>query len=314
MRIGKRVIIHSGSVIGSDGFGFARTADESGLPVYIKKYHSGTVEIGDDVEIGALVAVDRALSGVTRLGKGVKLDNLVQVAHNVEIGDGTVVASQVGIAGSSTIGRYGVIGGQAGVKDHVAVGNGVILATRVGIYRNVPDGSVMAGSIPAMPHKVFLRVQSLFKRLPENPGSDQKTGAPSSIRPQGKLMIHPTAVIHPGAVIGNNVSIGPYSVIGEHVVLGDECEIRSHVTIEGNTSIGPQSRVFQFAAIGGPPQDFTYRGEDTRVEIGARVTVREYVTIHRGTLRGRGATIVGDDCYLMSVPAMWLMTASWGRA
>jgi UDP-3-O-[3-hydroxymyristoyl] glucosamine N-acyltransferase len=167
VKIGKRVIIHAGTVIGSDGFGYARAADESGLPVYIKKYHSGTVEIGDDVEIGALVAVDRALSGVTRLGKGVKLDNLVQIAHSVQIGDGTVIASQAGIAGSSAIGRYCVVAGQAGVRDHVTVGNGVVLATRVGIYRNVPDGSIMAGSIPAMPHKVFLRVQSLFKRLPE---------------------------------------------------------------------------------------------------------------------------------------------------
>ena len=113
-------------------------------------------------------------------------------------------------------------------------------------------------------------------------------------------MIHPTAIIRPGAAIGNNVSIGPYSVIGEHVTLGDECEIGPHVTIEGNTAIGSQSRVFQFAAIGGPPQDFTYQGEDTRVELGKRVTVREYVTIHRGTLRGRSATIIGDDCYLMS--------------
>ena len=111
--------------------------------------------------------MDRALSGVTRLGKGVKIDNFVQIAHNVEIGESTVIASQAGIAGSSTIGRYCVVAGQAGVRDHVTVGNGVILATRVGIYRNVPDGSVMAGSIPAMPHKVFLRVQSLFKRLPE---------------------------------------------------------------------------------------------------------------------------------------------------
>jgi UDP-3-O-[3-hydroxymyristoyl] glucosamine N-acyltransferase len=165
--IGDRVIIHAGTVIGSDGFGYARDSDESGIPVNIKKYHRGTVEICDDVEVGALVAVDRALTGVTRLGKGVKLDNLVQVAHNVQIGDATVVASQVGIAGSSSIGRYGLIGGQAGVKDHVAVGDGVILATRVGIYRNVPDGSIMAGSVPAMPHKIFLRAQNLFKRLPE---------------------------------------------------------------------------------------------------------------------------------------------------
>ena len=165
--IGKRVIIHSGTVIGSDGFGFARDVDENGSPVSVKKYHSGTVEIGDDVEIGALCAIDRALSGSTRLGKGVKLDNLVQIAHNVEIGPGTVIAGQAGIAGSSSVGAYCVVAGQVGIKDHVAVGNGVVLATRVGIYRNVPDGSVMAGSVPAMPYNVFLRAQSLFKRLPE---------------------------------------------------------------------------------------------------------------------------------------------------
>jgi UDP-3-O-[3-hydroxymyristoyl] glucosamine N-acyltransferase len=165
--IGNRVIIHSGSVIGADGFGFCRDADESGVPVNIKKYHCGTVEIGDDVEIGALVAVDRALSGVTRIGKGVKLDNLIQIAHNVEIGDYTVIASQVGIAGSSSVGRYGLIGGQAGIRDHVSVGDGVILATRVGIWRNVPDGSIMAGSVPAMPRQLFLRVQTLIKKLPE---------------------------------------------------------------------------------------------------------------------------------------------------
>jgi UDP-3-O-[3-hydroxymyristoyl] glucosamine N-acyltransferase len=165
--IGDRVTIHAGTVVGSDGFGYVRDIDEKGIPVNIKKYHSGSVEIGDDVEIGALVAIDRGLAGVTRLGRGVKLDNLVQVAHNVQIGDATVVASQVGIAGSSSVGRYGMIGGQAGVKDHVVVGDGVILAARVGIYRNVPDGSVMAGSVPAMQHKIFLRAQNLFKRLPE---------------------------------------------------------------------------------------------------------------------------------------------------
>jgi len=165
--IGDRVIIHSGTVIGSDGFGFARDVDETGSPVSVKKYHSGTVEIGDDVEIGALCAIDRALSGTTRLGKGVKLDNLVQIAHNVEIGPGTVIAGQAGIAGSSSVGAYCVLAGQVGIKDHVAVGNGVVLATRVGIYRDVPNGSVMGGSVPAMPYKVFLRAQSLFKRLPE---------------------------------------------------------------------------------------------------------------------------------------------------
>jgi UDP-3-O-[3-hydroxymyristoyl] glucosamine N-acyltransferase len=167
VKIGERAIIHAGTVIGSDGFGFARDLDEGGTPVNVKKYHSGTVEIGDDVEVGALCAIDRALAGTTRLGNGVKLDNLVQVAHNVEIGDGTVIASQSGIAGSSSIGRHTLLGGQVGIRDHVAVGDRVVLATRVGIYRDVPDGSVMAGSVPAMPHRVFLRAQSLFKRLPE---------------------------------------------------------------------------------------------------------------------------------------------------
>ncbi len=167
MKIGDRVIIHSGTVVGSDGFGFARDVDRHGRPVAVKKYHSGTVEIGNDVELGALCAVDRGLAGVTSIAAGVKVDNLVQIAHNVHIGDGTVIASQVGIAGSSSVGRYCLIGGQAGVRDHVAVGDGVVLATRVGIYRNVADGSIMAGSVPAMPHRVFLRAQSLFKRLPE---------------------------------------------------------------------------------------------------------------------------------------------------
>jgi len=167
VKIGRRCVIHAGTVIGSDGFGYARDLDESGVPVNLKKFHRGTVEIEDEVEIGALCAIDRALAGVTRLCKGVKIDNLVQIAHNVEIGDATVIASQVGIAGSSSVGRYGLIGGQVGIKDHVAVGNGVILTSRVGIYRNVPDGSVMAGGVPAMPHRVFLRAQSLFKRLPE---------------------------------------------------------------------------------------------------------------------------------------------------
>lgn len=165
--IGRWVIIHSGTVIGSDGFGYAQGIDNKGVPVIIKKYHSGTVVIEDDVEIGALCAIDRALAGVTRIGRSAKIDNLVQIAHNVSVGSGTVLASQVGIAGSSSIGNYCMAGGQAGIRDHVKVGNRVILATRVGIYRDVPDGAVMAGSVPAMPHKLFLRVQTLIKKLPD---------------------------------------------------------------------------------------------------------------------------------------------------
>ena len=165
--IGSRVIIHSGTVIGSDGFGYAPDVDENGIPHVVKKYHSGSVVIEDDVELGSLCAVDRALAGTTRIGRGAKIDNLVQIAHNVQVGEGTVIASQVGIAGSSSIGRFGLVGGQVGVKDHVAVGDRVVLATRVGIYRNVPDDSIMAGSVPAMPHTIFLRAAGLFKRLPD---------------------------------------------------------------------------------------------------------------------------------------------------
>ncbi|MDQ7781689.1 MAG: acyl-ACP--UDP-N-acetylglucosamine O-acyltransferase [Desulfomonilaceae bacterium] len=113
-------------------------------------------------------------------------------------------------------------------------------------------------------------------------------------------MIHPTAVIESGAQLGNNVAIGPYARIGSNVVIGDECEIGSHVCIEGDTTIGGRTRVSPFASIGGPPQDFSYRGERTSVRIGTNVTVREYVTIHRGTGRGRGATVIGDECYLMA--------------
>jgi UDP-N-acetylglucosamine acyltransferase len=113
-------------------------------------------------------------------------------------------------------------------------------------------------------------------------------------------MIHPTAVIGPGAEIGKNVRIGPYSIIGEQVVIKDDCEIGPHVTIEGDTTIGEQSVVHQFASIGGPPQDLSYKGEDTRVEVGDKVTIREYVTIHRGTSRGGGITSVGPGCFLMA--------------
>ncbi len=165
--IGSDVIIHAGCVIGADGFGYALEKDVHGRPTLIKKYHSGSVEIGDGVELGAMTAVDRALADVTRIGPDTKIDNLVQVAHNVTIGQGTVIASQVGIAGSSQVGDYCMIGGQTGIRDHVKIGSGVILAAKVGVYRSIADGAIMAGGVPAMPHKLFLRVQTLFKKLPE---------------------------------------------------------------------------------------------------------------------------------------------------
>ena len=113
-------------------------------------------------------------------------------------------------------------------------------------------------------------------------------------------MIHPTAVVESGAQLGTDVTIGPYTTIGSKVVIGDGCRIGPHVCIEGDTTIGAGTQVSPFASIGGPPQDFSYGGEDTSVRIGARVMVREYVTIHRGTGRGRGSTTIGDECYLMA--------------
>jgi UDP-N-acetylglucosamine acyltransferase len=113
-------------------------------------------------------------------------------------------------------------------------------------------------------------------------------------------MIHPTALVHPRARIGRNVLVGPYSIIGENVEIGNDCELGPHVTIEGNTKVGAYTRISQFAAIGGPPQDFSYKNEETSVEIGERVNIREYVTVHRGTVRGGGKTVISDECYLMA--------------
>ena len=113
-------------------------------------------------------------------------------------------------------------------------------------------------------------------------------------------MIHQTAIVDPGAEIGKDVRIGPYSIIGKDVVIGDGCEIGPHVTLEGRSVIGEKTVIHQFASIGGPPQDLSYKGEDTRVEIGAEATIREYVTVHRGTARGRGVTTVGPGCFLMA--------------
>lgn len=113
-------------------------------------------------------------------------------------------------------------------------------------------------------------------------------------------MIHPTAVIHPGAMIADNVSIGAYSIVGGNVIISDGCEIGPHVVIEGHTTIGTGVRISQFASIGAAPQDLSYRGEDTTVVIGDRVNIREYVTVHRGTFKGKKATMIGDDCYLMA--------------
>ena len=159
--IGNRVVIHSGTVIGSDGFGFAPDGK-----VYHKQPHTGIVRIGDDVELGANNTIDRATFGETRIGTGVKTDNLVHIAHNVTIGDHTVVVSQVGISGSVSVGDNVILAGQAGIAGHLTIGDGAIVGPRAGIAKDVPPGQVVMGA-PEMPQKRWLRVQRIVPMLPE---------------------------------------------------------------------------------------------------------------------------------------------------
>jgi UDP-3-O-[3-hydroxymyristoyl] glucosamine N-acyltransferase len=142
VRIGSRVIIHSGVVIGADGFGYLQDEDDG----HIKIPQIGTVIIEDDVEIGANSTIDRAALGETIVRRGAKIDNLVMVAHNVEIGENAILAAQVGIAGSSKIGRNAVLSGQVGIADHVDVGDKVIIAAKSGVTKDIPAGSFVSGS------------------------------------------------------------------------------------------------------------------------------------------------------------------------
>lgn len=161
-KIGKRAIIYSGAVIGSDGFGYA--TDSRG--VHIKRPQVGNVVLEDDVEIGANACIDRATFGTTLVKKGTKIDNLVQVGHNVQIGEGCFMVSQSGIAGSSKLGSHVVLAGQAAVGDHVEVGDRVTAAGRSGINSNVKADQVVAG-FPAIPYKEWLRAATSFSRIPQ---------------------------------------------------------------------------------------------------------------------------------------------------
>lgn len=161
VEIGDRVVIHSGAVIGSDGFGFIPLKEG-----VLKIPQVGIVVIEDDVEIGANVTIDRATVGETRIGKGSKIDNLVQIAHNVKIGRDVLIAALCGIAGSSSVGDRVMMGGQAGVKDHVSVGESSVIAARSGVTKDIPSGSFVSG-FPAMDHKEELRLEALIRRLPE---------------------------------------------------------------------------------------------------------------------------------------------------
>lgn len=160
-RIGNRVTIHSGAVIGADGFGFAPTANG-----YEKIPQIGIVIIEDDVEIGANTCVDRATMGATIVHRGVKLDNLIQIAHNDEIGSHTVMAAQVGIAGSTKVGEWCMFGGQVGVGGHIHVGNRVELGAQTGAPFNIEDGKQLIGT-PPVEKRTFFRNVALTQRLPE---------------------------------------------------------------------------------------------------------------------------------------------------
>lgn len=157
--IGARCILHSGVVIGADGFGFAPNGGH-----YDKIPQLGIVEIADDVEIGANTTVDRATMGATRVGHGTKLDNLIQVAHNVEIGTDTVIASQAGMAGSSKVGDNCMIGGQVGIAGHIAIGDNTMIGAQSGIPNNVAAGSRLMG-YPAVEIRDFARQAVWVKNL-----------------------------------------------------------------------------------------------------------------------------------------------------
>jgi len=160
VKIGDRVILHNGVVVGSDGFGYARVGEK-----WEKIPQVGTVEIGDDVEIGANAAIDRARFGKTVIASGVKIDNLVQVAHNVRIGENTAIAAQAGISGSTQIGRNAQLGGQAGLAGHIAVGDGAIVGAQAGVTKDVAPGTFVSG-YPAMPHDKAKEMHAHLMRLP----------------------------------------------------------------------------------------------------------------------------------------------------
>jgi UDP-3-O-[3-hydroxymyristoyl] glucosamine N-acyltransferase len=160
--IGNNCTIHSGAIIGSDGFGFAPNPDGS----YTKIPQIGNVIIEDNVDIGSCTTIDRATMGSTIIRKGVKLDNQIQIAHNVEIGENTVIAAQTGVAGSTKIGKNGMIGGQVGISGHLTIGNNVRIQAQCGVGRNIKDNEILQGS-PAFGYNDFSKSYVHFKNLPK---------------------------------------------------------------------------------------------------------------------------------------------------
>jgi UDP-3-O-[3-hydroxymyristoyl] glucosamine N-acyltransferase len=161
-RLGDRVILHGGVVIGSDGFGYAGRGESR-----VKIPQVGIVVVEDDVEIGANTTIDRATLGQTVIRRGAKIDNLVQIAHNVIIGEHSVVAAQAGIAGSTKVGKHVTIAGQAGIVNHIEIGDGATIGPQSGIPKSVPAGAVLSGGLAAAPHHEWLKVMTLLPQLPK---------------------------------------------------------------------------------------------------------------------------------------------------
>ncbi len=160
--LGARVVVQTGTVIGSDGFGYAQDARRRHVPIP----QVGRVVIGDDVEIGANVTIDRGTLGATRIGRGTKLDNLVHIAHNVEIGEDCALAAAVFIAGSTRIGNRVLVGGLTGITDHIQIGDDAIVMGDTGVARDIAPGGVVAGH-PAQPRLAERRSEAIYRRLPE---------------------------------------------------------------------------------------------------------------------------------------------------
>ena len=161
--LGNRVLLQPGVVVGSDGFGFA--FDPAG-PAHVKVPQVGTVRIEDDVEVGAGSCIDRATTGETLIGRGTKIDNLVQIAHNVRVGPLSIVCAQVGISGSTEVGQGVVLAGQVGIVGHVHVGDGARIAAQSGVPHDVPPGATVSG-YPAVERSLWLRQSAALKQLPE---------------------------------------------------------------------------------------------------------------------------------------------------
>jgi UDP-3-O-[3-hydroxymyristoyl] glucosamine N-acyltransferase len=174
--IGNRVIIHSGTVVGSDGYGYSVNE----LGEHIKRPQVGLVQIDDDVEIGANCAIDRAAYGTTWIKSGTKIDNLVQVAHNVIIGENSLIVAQVGLAGSTTLGRNVVMGGQSATSGHIVLGDQVMVAARGGAHKDHPKGTVLGGA-PAIPIRQWAKAIAVFAKLPELQKSVRKNSKAISL-------------------------------------------------------------------------------------------------------------------------------------